>query len=51
MMICYPSPSGVSGQFMGTLSTRGGDGCGCTINFGTFFFHTTGSSVLIAFGD
>src|SRR6266540_2886657 len=51
MTVCYAFPSGVSGQFIGTIGTGGGSG---TTNFGTlgtFLFRTTGSGVLVAFGD
>ena len=62
MIVCHSSPSGVSGQFIGTKGTTGGnsdgsgggDGTGGgsdTTNFGTFLFRTTGSGVLIVLGD
>ena len=51
--VCHPSLSGVSGQFMDTIGTTGsgGGGGGGTTIFDTFLFRTTGSDVLIAFGD
>ncbi len=51
MTVCHPSPSGVNDQFMNTMDTTSGGGSGGTTNFGTFLFHTTGSGVLIAFGN
>jgi len=54
MMICHPSPSGVSGRFMGTtgtISAIGGGGGSSITGFGTFLFWTIGSGVLVAFGD
>ena len=54
MMVCYAFPSGVGGRFIGTTSTMGAMGGGSsngTTSFGTFLFHTTGNSVLVAFGD
>ncbi len=51
MTVYYLSPSGVSGQFMGTMGTMGGDDSSGITNFGTFLFCTTGSGVLISFND
>ncbi len=51
MTVCHLSPSGVGGRFMGIMGTMGGSGSGGTTNFGTFLFHTTGSGILIAFGN
>ncbi len=57
MMVYHASPSGVDGRFIGTTGTMGTIGtigtidAGSTTVFGTFLFHTTGSSVLVAFGD
>ena len=53
MMICRASPSGIGGRFIGTtgiIGAIGGDG-GNTTSFGTFLLHTTGSGVLVAFGN
>ena len=51
MIVCYVSPSGVGGRFIVTTGITGGDNGSGTTNFGTFLFHTTGSSVLVAFSD
>ncbi len=52
MMIYHASPSEVGSQFIGATSTTGGNGGGSdTTIFGTFLFHTTGNSVLVAFGN
>ena len=51
-MVCRASLSEIGGRFIGTLGTIGttGGDTGGTV-FGTFFFRTTGSDVLVAFGD
>ena len=53
IVVYHLFPSEVSGQFIGTMDTTGGGsgGDGGATNFGTFLFCTTGSGILIAFGD
>ena len=51
-MVCCAFPSGVSGRFIDTTGTIDAIGGGSgTTNFGTFLFQTTGSGVLVTFGD
>src|SRR6266542_4853446 len=54
MIVCHMFPSRVSDRFIstiGTIGTTGGDGGSGTTGFGTFLFHITSSSVLVAFSD
>src|SRR6266545_4970320 len=54
MMVCCAFPSEVGDRFIGTTGTMGaigGGGDNGTTNFGTFFFLTIGSDVLVASGD
>ena len=52
IIVCRAFPSGDGGRFIDTTGTisaiGGGDN---TTSFGTFLFRTTGSGVLVAFGD
>src|SRR6266498_4934367 len=54
MMVCRAFPSKDGGRFIDTTGTMGaieGSSSGNTTGFGTFLFRTTGSGVLVAFGD
>src|SRR6266540_5813103 len=55
LMIVYRvSPSRDGGRFIGTTGTTGtigGGGSSSTTGLGTFLFRTTGSGILVAFGN
>ena len=55
MIVCHASPSEVSGRFIGTIGTIGGNSGGSAngsiTNFGTFLFRTFGIGVRVTFGN
>ena len=52
MTVCHPSPSEVSGQFMGTIGITGDSGSGITISgFSTFLFRTFCTDVQVTSGN
>ena len=52
MIVCHPSLSGISDQFIGTTGTTGGsDSKGDESDDSTFLFRTFGIDIQITFGD
>ncbi len=53
MMVCHPSPSGISSRFIGTIGTTGDDSSGSGSSSGgiTFLFLTLGIGIQMTTSD